>query len=120
MSAVDVRLIDGRCHIVGGKPGDRRYVDLQRYESDEILLSANANGVSNTTRLTIDEALAIAEWITDTFAPPDLIRCPDCNGDGVVSVMNADPSCSETTYNCERCVEHKGLVPADSVGAVQS
>lgn len=39
--------------------------------------------------------------------------CPDCNGEGLVTVMDFGPDCGEHQHDCTRCVEGRGLVPVE-------
>lgn len=54
------------------------------------------------------------EMLTTPEQPNDLYRiCPDCNGDGSISVMSANPDMHETEYECERCQFAGGYIKAE-------
>ena len=36
--------------------------------------------------------------------------CPDCNGEGSISVMQPTPALDEIEYNCDRCTDYMGMV----------
>lgn len=44
--------------------------------------------------------------------------CPDCNGVGVISTMQATPDMDEVERPCRRCEAECGIVP-DPAGAVE-
>lgn len=39
--------------------------------------------------------------------------CPDCNGEGVVVTMAANPDLTETQRDCGRCEAAGGIVPVE-------
>ena len=43
--------------------------------------------------------------------------CPDCDGEGVIYTMSTGPDLNEYATNCERCVEHEGMVKIWPVGS---
>lgn len=50
--------------------------------------------------------------MSETCVMPEGMRwCPDCNGEGQVSVMQAHPPWNEDVYDCTTCVD--GLVPTE-------
>jgi len=40
--------------------------------------------------------------------------CPDCNGNGFIEHMAANPTLDETVEDCTRCVQWQGMVPVES------
>ncbi len=52
-----------------------------------------------------------APIITEKFGDKVLYEvCPDCNGNGSISVMAATPLSNETEYECLRCQAMGGLI----------
>lgn len=39
--------------------------------------------------------------------------CPDCNGEGVISVMDGTPDLNEHEHDCHRCEAERGIVPKE-------
>ena len=39
--------------------------------------------------------------------------CPDCNGNGFIEHMAANPTLDETVEDCTRCVQWQGMVPVE-------
>ena len=39
--------------------------------------------------------------------------CPDCNGNGFIAHMAANPTLDETIEECTRCEDWKGMVPVE-------
>lgn len=74
-------------------------------ESGGFLIVALAAGVPP---LTIEQRSAFRN---DAVIPDGWEWCPDCNGEGRVSIMHATPDCDESVSNCTRCTTERGIVP---------
>lgn len=50
-------------------------------------------------------------FVEQGIMPPGWRWCPDCNGEGVISTMEANPDLTEHERPCHRCEAEQGIVP---------